>query len=140
MVVKGAGIGALPVAVSEIFTIVIFLLSFKYGFREITRTDKAFLAAALLALVPWALTHDPTISVIIAVAIDLLSLMPTFRKAWKYSSTETPALYASNVARHILILLSLSAYNLATTFHSIAMILANSGMLQVLFRKRFNKV
>src|SRR5262245_55908572 len=66
-VAKGAGIGALPTAASEIFTLIIFLLSLKYGFRGITRSDTIFLVIALGGIVPWLLTNDPTISVVVAV-------------------------------------------------------------------------
>lgn len=132
---KGAGIGALPTGASEIFTVIIFLFSLRYGFKKITRTDTVFLIVALLGLIPWLLTHDPTLSVIIAVSIDLTAFAPTFRKTWKHPGTETPILFGSNVLRHTLALFSLQAYNIATTLHSIAMILANTAMtLIILFR------
>lgn len=127
-IAKGAGIGALPTAASAAFTVTIFLLSLKYGFKGITKTDKAFMALALVAIVPWILTSDPTLSVILAVGIDLVAFVPTFRKTWHHPATETPILYGANVLRHVLALFSLEAYNIATTLHSIAMIAANSLM------------
>lgn len=136
MLTKGAGIGSLPVAVSEFFTILIFLFSLKFGFTRITRSDKLFLVLALAGLVPWFLTKDPTLSVVIAVGVDLLSLVPTFRKAWTYPATEHHLLYGSNVLRHILALLSLQSYNVATTLHSIAMIIVNSALFSIIIRKR----
>jgi len=126
---KGAGVGALPTAASEIFTLIIFLFSLKYGFKDITKTDTAFLVLALVGIVLWILTGDPTLSVIIAVGIDLIAFVPTLRKTWQHPSTETPILYGSNVLRHILALFSLQAYNIATTLHSIAMITANAVMV-----------
>lgn len=132
-VAKGAGIGALPTAASEIFTIVIFLFSLRYGFKHPTASDKVFLAIALAGLIPWALTHDPTISVVIAVGIDATAFMPTLRKTWRAPSTETPVLFAMNVLRHILALFSLQAYNIATTLHSIVMIILNSAMTLIIF-------
>ncbi|MCE9644126.1 hypothetical protein K8Q93_02720 [Candidatus Parcubacteria bacterium] len=140
MLAKGAGIGALPAAVSEIFTILIFGLSLRFGFKGITRADTLFLIVALAGLIPWALTSDPTLSVVIAVAIDLVAFMPTLRKAWVHPSTETPLLYGSNVLRHTLALFSLQAYNIATTLHSIAMILANSAMVGIMLGQRDEKI
>lgn len=133
---KGAGIGALPTAASEIFTIIIFLFSLRYGYKHPTTSDKVFLGIALAGLIPWALTRDPTLSVIIAVGIDATAFLPTLRKTWRSPRTETPLLYGMNVLRHILALFSLQAYNIATTLHSIVMILLNSIMtLLILFRK-----
>lgn len=139
---KGAGIGALPTGVAEGFTIVIFLLSLKQLFRgeirqHIRKIDHYFLAAALVGLVPWALTKDPTISVVIVVIIDVIAFVPTLRKTWFHPETERPLLYKMNVARHILTLFSLQAYNLATMFHSIAMICTNT--LMAAFIRRENK-
>ncbi len=133
---KGAGVGAIPTGAAEIFTVIIFILSLKYGFRNIRRIDTYFLIIALLGLVPWALTKDPTISVIIVVTIDLVAFIPTLRKTWKKPKTETPVLYSMNVVRHILTLFSLQAYNIATMLHSIAMIIVNSFMTLMIIRGR----
>lgn len=137
---KGAGIGAIPTGIAEGFTVLIFLLSLKYlfqgGAKHIRVIDNYFLAAALLGLIPWALTKDPTLSVIIAVSIDLVAFIPTLRKASRYPETETPILYGTNVFRHVLTMLSLSSYNIATTLHSIAMLVANGAMSIILLRAR----
>lgn len=135
-VAKGAGIGALPTAASEIFTVIIFLLSLKYGFKNPTRTDKIFLAVALAGLIPWFLTKDPSLSVVIVVCIDVIAFIPTLRKTWLQPKTETPILYGTNVARHILALFSLEAYNIATAVHSLAMIVTNSLMTFVVVSRR----
>ncbi len=136
---KGAGIGALPTGVAEAFTIIIFFFSLRdllRGNTEHIRTiDHYFLAIALLGLIPWALTKDPTISVIVVVLIDLVAFMPTLRKTWRHPETEQPVLYTMNVARHILTLFSLQTYNIATTIHSIAMICTNTVMTMFIKRK-----
>ncbi len=136
---KGAGIGALPTGVAEAFTIIIFLFSLKYIFKRktghIRKVDHYFLVIALVGLIPWALTNDPTVSVVIVVLIDIVAFMPTLRKTWAHPETERPLLYEMNVARHILTLFSLGAYNIATTFHSIAMICTNLVMTVFIKRK-----
>lgn len=135
-IAKGAGIGALPTAVAELFTVAIFLYSLQFGFKHVVRSDNYYLAAALLGLVPWILTKDPTLSVVIAVAIDLVAFTPTIRKTWCAPKTETPELYAANVVRHVLTLFSLQSYNVATTLHSIAMIVTNSTMTSIILVKK----
>lgn len=129
---KGAGIGALPTGVSEAFTIIIFFFSLKFLFQgkagHIRKVDNYFLVICVLGLIPWALTKDPTISVVIVVLIDIVAFIPTLRKTWNHPRTERPRLYEMNVARHVLTLFSLGSYNIATTFHSIAMICTNTLM------------
>jgi hypothetical protein len=131
---KGAGIGALPTAASEIFTIIIFIFSLRYGFKEIKKIDTAFLVISLLGIIPWILTKDPTYSVVIAVSVDLAAFVPTIRKTWVNPKTETPILYSMNVLRHILMLISLRAYNIATTLHSIVMITTNTLMTTLIMK------
>lgn len=128
-VAKGAGIGAIPTAVSEIFTLIIFLLSLKYGFKNPPKADKYFLIFALLGLVPWFLTNDPTISVIVVVSIDLIAFIPTLKKAYRHPKSETSLLYGTNALRHFLALGALGSYNIATVLHSVSMIITNSIMV-----------
>ncbi len=136
---KGAGIGALPTGVAEGFTIIIFVLSLKQLFsgklEPIRRIDNYFLALCLIGLIPWAITKDPTISVVIVVIVDIIAFIPTLRKTWNKPESEKPLLYTMNVTRHILTLFSLNAYNIATTFHSIAMIVTNTLMTLFIQRK-----
>lgn len=138
-IAKGAGIGALPTGIAESFTLLIFLYSLQHGFKNIVKTDVYFLILALVGIIPWILTKDPTISVIIAVSIDLVAFVPTLRKVWLHPITDTPTLYSMNVLRHILTLFSLQAYNVATMLHSVAMILVNSLMTGLIVRKYYNK-
>jgi hypothetical protein len=139
MLAKGAGVGAIPTAASEIFTVFIFLLSLRYGSKHIRTIDTIFLALALLGIIPWLLTRDPTLSVVIAVTIDLISFMPTLRKTWAEPRTEAPILYGMNVARHALALFSLEAYNIATALHSVAMIIVNTAMVLIVAVRRNDK-
>lgn len=126
----------MPTAASEIFTLIIFLFSLKYGFKGIRRIDTLFLALALGGIGLWILTNDPTLSVVIAVSIDVIAFVPTLRKTWEQPSTETPILYSSNVLRHILALFSLQTYNIATMLHSIAMITTNSIMTMLILARK----
>ncbi len=126
---KGAGIAVIASGVSEIFTLIIFILSLKYGFKNPPKQDKYFLGFALLGLIPWYITKDPSISVITVVIIDLIAFVPTLTKTYNSPKSETPQLYTSNVLRHCLILATLGAYNIATMLHSVTMIITNTVMV-----------
>lgn len=134
LVAKGAGLGAIPTASSEIFTVLIFFFSIRHGFKNINHMDTLFLVIALLGLIPWFITKDPTISIIIAVSIDVMAFIPTLTKTWYRPDTEIPVLYSMNVFRHILTLFALDAFNIATTLHSFAMIVTNTIMTLFIIR------
>jgi hypothetical protein len=131
---KGAGIGAIPTGVAEFFTVIIFFVSLRYGFKNIKRIDTYFLIIALFGIIPWIITKDPTISVIIVVMIDLIAFIPTLRKTWIQPKTESFWLYFMNVTRHALTLGALQAYNIATMLHSIVMIIINTIMSIFIWR------
>jgi hypothetical protein len=137
---KGAGIGALPTGVAEVFTVIIFLFSLKYLFQgkagPIRKVDNYFLLVCLLGLIPWLYTNDPTISVVVVVLVDIVAFLPTLRKTWQNPQSEKPFLYQANVVRHLLTLGALQTYNIATMIHSIAMICTNSAMTYFIKKKR----
>lgn len=133
---KGAGVGALPTAASELFTVVIFLFSLRYGFRDISHVDTLFLGLALVGVGAWIATDDPTVSVIIAVSIDAVAFVPTLRKTWHQPDTENPILFVTNVVRHVLALFSLEAYNIATMLHSLVMVCINTLMSGIILVRR----
>lgn len=136
---KGAGIGALPTGIAEGFTILIFLFAlfqFRKSKEKIHASDHVFFVVAILGLIPWYITKDPTLSVVTVVCIDVIAFIPTLRKAWQRPDSEHPLLFGMNVLRHALTLFALSAYNVATTFHSVAMIITNTVMVFLLARKK----
>jgi hypothetical protein len=136
---KGAGIGIVPAIASDIFTFIIFFTSLKYGFKVTTKTDTYLLLLALSGVPVWLLTKDATIAVVIAVAVDLIAFVPTFRKTINTPSSESFWLYLMNVCRHILILFTLAHYNVTTTLHSIAMIATNTCMFLFLAYLSFRR-
>jgi hypothetical protein len=137
LVVKGGGIAAMPVFFAEIFTILIFIFALRHGFKNIKKVDHLFLLVALLGLLPWYFTSDPTISIIIVVIIDVIAFMPTIAKTWAKPRSENPHFYELNILRHILILGSVQNYNIATTFHSAVMIFANMTIPVTLYLRKF---
>jgi hypothetical protein len=137
--VKGAGWGLLPTFFAEVFTVIIFFYSLKHGFKNIRKIDHFFLLVALLGLVPWYITKDPTISVIVVVIIDLIAFMPTIVKTWNKPRSENPYFYELNIIRHILALCSLQTYSIATSFHSIVMVFANASIPETLWLRKWYK-
>lgn len=140
---KGAGLAALAIAASEVFTILIFLFALRNGikdsFKNVAKKDTIFLVIALLGLIPWFITKDPTISVVVVVCIDLVAFIPTLIKTYKDPESETYLLYSMNIVRHLLILLTVSQFNLATTFHSFAMIVTNTMMTLFIVKSELTK-
>lgn len=142
--IKGGGLGVIPILASEVFTILIFILtlrmSVKKSFSNVKKLDLVFLIICILGLIPWYITKDPTISVIIVVMIDVIAFMPTLLKTKNNPSSEDGILYTTNVLRHILILFALANINIATSLHSFAMITLNSLMFYYIYIRNKNYI
>lgn len=133
---KGGGVGALPTVVTGVFGCTIFLLSLRHGFKHVHRIDHLFLAAALLAIVPWIYTKDPTLSVVAMTCIDTIGFLPTIRKAWVKPHTEHSIVFAMNVPRHVFELAALESYNIATALDPTVMLFVNSATVLVIELRR----
>lgn len=136
---KGGGPGAWTAGVTGLLTIVIAILSVRNGSKDITKTDKLFFAGALVSIVPWYVTNDPTLSIILLTVIDVLAFLPTIRKTIKNPATETLFTYALNVPRHGLAILAIANYNLATYLYPAALVVMNAIVTITIVWSKFRK-
>ncbi len=136
---KGAGAGSWTTGVTGILTIFIALISLKKGSRDITTSDVVIFVTALLAMIPWLLTKDPTISVVLLTVIDALAFIPTFRKTMKDPTSETFSSYVIHAVRHSLSIVALSNYNLATYLYPGVVALCNVVVVVIIARYRYSK-
>lgn len=83
---KGALNG--QIATVTIGTLVIALLSLKYGEPGWTFLDKLCLGVAGLAIVLWQTFESPTIAIVTCLVASLVGSIPTFENAWRRPWTE----------------------------------------------------
>ncbi len=140
-VTSGAGAGAWSTGSTGILVAIVVILALrnKETYRNIKPIDVVFLVAALLSIIPWLITKDPTLSIIFAVATDIFSLIPTIRKTIKYPDSETLFTYEVNIVRHIFSLLALSTLSIATALFPIYLIGANLVITLVIVKGRVGK-
>ena len=135
-VASGAGPGAWTTGTMAVLTILILVLSFKYGTEDITKLDIVLLVAALCAIVPWWLTHDPTVSVLIATFIDVCAFFPTIRKTYNDPFSETLISYVLNLFRHSLSILALTSFVVASYIYPTALVVMNAILVAVIVSGR----
>lgn len=123
----GGGYALVSLSIAACITFFIFLLSFKYGTRHITKWDTALLLLALTAILVWREFHAPLLSVFMVTAIDALGYIPTFRKSFVEPWSEPMLSWILFTLPTILTISALSNYNLLTTLY-----LAMSVFLNVL--------
>lgn len=133
---KGGGAGAWSTGITGLIVIIITVLALRNPTRDIARSDKIFFVLALLAIVPWLVTQDPTVSIIMATAIDAAAFVPTIRKTLKHPHSETLATYSINILRHGLSLFALGNYNLATVLYPTYLLIMNTFITYIIVRGR----
>ncbi len=136
----GANWGTMGLAGSTFITILVFLLSFKYGTKNITRSDMFVLILALSAIVVWWLTNNLLLSVLMVTAIDGIAYVPTLRKSWEEPYSETLSFWLIMTMVNMLTILSLGEINWITAPYLVVPAILNVFVLTIcIFRRRFVK-
>lgn len=137
----GGGLGALAITFSTLSVFLIFLLSIKYGTKNITRSDTYILILALFAIVIWWVLGDPLISIIMVIAIDMFGYIPSWRKSAQEPWSETLISWSISPFGHIFAIAALSSYNFYTVAYPLSIILANYILVVIClyFRRKVTK-
>jgi hypothetical protein len=137
--IAGAGSGVWGLGVSTCLVFIMVLLCFKYGTKDVTKLDAVFALAACASVIPWVLTKDPTLSVILASLINLISVVPSFRKTWNAPYSEPVILWGLNAVKHVFAIAATVSISLATVFYPISIILMNAVFVaMILYRRKTN--
>ncbi|ABI77030.1 putative membrane protein [Hyphomonas neptunium ATCC 15444] len=111
----GAGVGAWPIAVSGLITLLVAWLAYRRSAgMHVTRVDWAFLLLALSALPFWYFTETALPAVIILTGVDLLGFGPSIRKAYTHPYEENVAFFLLGAFRNAMVLLALEHYSWTT--------------------------
>lgn len=134
----GAGWAMLSMALGESINVIIFILSLRYGTRNITRSDTALFFASLFAILVWWQLHNPILAIILVMLIDLIGgYIPSMRKSYEEPWTETVSSWAVFTIANILTVAALTTLNFLTTAYVAMSIFANATLLLIcLFRRR----
>jgi hypothetical protein len=132
-----AGVGSLATVASALICFVVFAFGMREGKKDITKSDTVFFIVALFAVAIWFFTKQPVVSIILILAIDLLSFIPTIRKAWKKPHEETLSTYLLNTFRHGLSILALQKYSIITWLYPVTWTLINGLFSAMLIARRY---
>ncbi len=135
---RGGGGLILNLAVGLFFMFIIFLLSFKKGTKNITKSDTVVLVSALVAIVVYFQLDKPLLAVIMVSLIDFLGYIPTFRKTFEEPWSETVGTWAVFVVSNILAIVALQEYNFLTVTYLVTITTANAIITAIcLIRKKY---
>lgn len=102
------------------------LLSFKYGYTTWTKLDTVCIVAGLASLIPWALSHDATFTLIINLIIDGSGALPTIVKTYQEPETEDAFSWVIFAVANTLQLFAISTWNITSLYPIYLFVLAGS--------------
>ncbi|MBP9816716.1 MAG: hypothetical protein KBD05_01690 [Candidatus Pacebacteria bacterium] len=132
----GGGILAFAMVLYALCALTVFILSFWYGTKNITRGDGILLLVAIAAIFVWQGLDNPVLAVIIATAIDLIGYAPTFRKSFSEPWSENILAWIGYTLSPIVALFSIVEYNLMTTSYAAAVAVINTALVVFLLMRR----
>jgi len=133
---RGAGAGAWVTGITALASVLVMLLSLKYGEKSITHSDETVFGLSLAALPLWVITESPLWSVVLLVGICAFGFFPTFRKSYDNPHEELAVFYLSNVFKFLFGFLALENYAASTALYPVYGVLANGAFVAMLLWRR----
>lgn len=132
----GDGAGSWVVGFTAAVTLSIFVLSLRFGEKDIKAFDWFCLIGAGVSLLPWLVTNDPLLSVILVTIIDILGFVPTIRKSYNKPHQETLVTYVLSTVKYLLAIVALQNYSWVTVLFPLAMVVVHIFFVALLIIRR----
>lgn len=121
----GGKFGSISLIIGTFLVFSIFLLSFKYGTKDITASDIIVLALLFIAIVIWWQLDNSLIAVLMVSVIDSGGYIPTVRKTFKDPWSETLSFWIIMAIVSGLSIISNAEYNFLTVTYLSVLFVAN---------------
>ena len=132
----GGNYGVFSFIIGTALVVFVFLLSLKYGTKNIKRSDAFALVAALVAIFVWWGLNNPFLAVLMVSVIDGIGYIPTFRKSFEEPWSETLSFWLIMVVINILVLISVAEHNFLTVAYPTTLATANAVVWSICFFRR----
>lgn len=132
----GAGPGSWVMGFSSALCFGIFLLSLKYGEKNIVLIDWIALCGALIALVSWIIADTALYAAILITITDVLATFITLRKSYYKPYQETLSNYTISAFKHVLSVSALTNFSIITALYPLFLIAANTTLSLVIIMRR----
>ena len=126
--------------ICAIQSLVMFLMSFKYGMGGWARVDIASLVIAIFGIVLWRVTDNPALALYAAVTADFAGMVPALLKTYRFPDTEYYLSYVFDLSAILLTGLAIRNGGLNEYLYPVYLLLVNGIMLGFIVRpKLFHK-
>lgn len=133
----GGGVWAVAsIGAGAALVVVIFMLSLRYGTRNITRGDTIVFIAALAAVYVWWGMHQPLLAVVMVSLIDGIGYWPTWRKTYEEPGSESLFFWILMATSVACIIAASESWNFLTILYPATLAIANSILVGIIVMRR----
>jgi hypothetical protein len=133
---QGAGPGSWVSGLTSIACLLIGTFSLVRHEWRFSMFDWSSLAVGLVVFGFYLSTHRPTLSAVLATAVDCAGYAPTFRKGWRAPHQDSVASFSLNSAKFVPAILALHSYSVATWLYPATLVVMNAAVATVLIWRR----
>jgi hypothetical protein len=99
---SGVGVGSILLGTNFAGCLIIFLLCYIKNYIVYDKIDWLCFALAIFTVILWLITKTPIYSVILSCVIDLLALLPSFRKSYRKPWEDSALVYFISGSEYLL--------------------------------------
>ncbi|NMB70226.1 hypothetical protein GYA27_03445, partial [candidate division WWE3 bacterium] len=127
---------------SGVFTVcslIIFLLSIKYGYGGFSKNDILCFSVAIIGIGLWKFTNNPVIGLFSSITADFIGFVPTVIKSYKYPETETWQFFFLGACSSAFNMLATKRWYLTDYVYPLYIIIINSVVVVLILRGKLYK-
>ncbi len=132
----GVRLATLPVFMAGFAPLLVFVASFinKKAYWKLEKFDYICGGLSILALILWAITKQPLVAIIFAIASDLFAAVPTLIKCWKYPETESIEAYTTGTFNAVTSFFALKTFGASELLFPIYLVVINFSLAITVYR------
>lgn len=117
------------IGICAISSLIIFLLSFKYGMGGWAKTDLVCLAIAIIGIITWQVTDNPALGLYASVMADFVGMIPALLKTYRLPHTEYYFSYILDVLAGLFTLFAIQKWEVQGFAYPLYIFIINFVML-----------
>jgi hypothetical protein len=120
--------------------LIVAILSLKYGYSTWSMVDKICIVIAVISIIPWWLSHDATITLLINLIIDFMGAIPTVIKTYREPETEDFLAWTMFFIANTLLIIVVDVWNVSALYPVYLFFLAGTIFVLTLMDKLKKKL
>ena len=122
------------IGICALQSVVVFLLSLKYGVGGWAKTDLICLGIAIIGIVIWKVTNNPALGLYASIIADFSGMIPALIKTYRRPDSEYYLSYIFDIVAAVLTLLAITSWKVEGFAYPLYIAIINSVMLFLIIR------